>query len=59
MSFVGRRLISNDLVALEYMSGLIGLVVKMMCLGFQPLVYGGGRGVVVRVFFHMGALLFV
>ena len=41
----------------ESRSGLTGLVVvKVMWLGCQPLVYGGGIGSVVRVFFRMGAL---
>ena len=35
--FLGCRVISNDPVGTESRSGFIGLVVKVVCLGFQPL----------------------
>ena len=49
--FLGWRVISNYLVGAESRSGVIGLVVKVMCLGSQPLGCVRGVGGDVRVFF--------
>ncbi len=49
--FWGLRVISNDPVGTESRSGFIGLVVKVVCLGFQPLGCMGGVGGDVRGFF--------
>ena len=52
----GWRVISNDPVVTESMSGLFGLVVKVVCLGCQLLGCGGEVGGFVIFFFRMGAL---
>ena len=44
LSFLGWWVISNDPVGTESRSGFIGIVVKVVCLGFQPLGCGGGSG---------------
>ena len=49
-------MISNDPVVTESMSGLFGLVVKVVCLGCQLLGCGGEVGGFVIFFFRMGAL---
>ena len=49
-------MISKDPGGVESRSGLIGFVVKVVCLVCQPLVCGDGIGGVVRIFFRMGAL---
>ena len=59
VSFVGWRVISKDSAGVESRSGLIDLVVKVVCLGGQPLSCGGGMGGLVRVFYRMSALVCV
>ena len=49
--FLGWRVISNDSVGTESISGFIGLVMKVVCLGCQPLGCVGGVGGDVRGFF--------
>ena len=49
-------MISKEPVGAEFRSGLIVLVVKVVCLGCRLLVCGDGIGGDVRVFFVMGAL---
>ena len=49
-------MISKDPVGMESRSRLIGYVVKVVCLGCQPLVCVGGIGGVVRILFRIGAL---
>ncbi len=53
-----RRVISTDPVGAESRSDLIGLVVKVVCLGYQPLDCMGGVRGDVRVFFSRGCLGF-
>ena len=57
--FLGWRVISNDPVGTESRFGFIGLVVKVVCLGFQPLGCGGGVGGVVRGIFRVIVLVLV
>ena len=57
--FLGWRVISNDPVGTESRSEFIGLVVKVVCLGIQPLGCEGGVGGVVRGFFRIFVLGFV
>jgi len=49
MAFVGWSVISNDPVGAGSRSGLIGLVVKVVCLRCQLLGRGGGMGVLLVV----------
>ena len=53
--FLGWRVISNEPVGKESRSGFIGFVVKVACLGIQPLgcLGGGGVGGDVRGFFRV------
>jgi hypothetical protein len=44
LSFVGWRVSSKDLVGVVSRSGFIGFLVKVVCLGCQPLVCGGEVG---------------
>ena len=57
--FLGWRVISNDPVGTESRSRFIVLVVKVVCLGFQPLGCEGGEGGVVRGFFRIFVLVLV
>jgi hypothetical protein len=57
--FLRWRVISNDPVGAESRSGFIGLVVKVVCLGFQPLGCVGGVGGYVRDFFRVLVLVLV
>ena len=50
-------MISNDPVGAESKSGLICLVVKVVCLGCQHLGCVGGVGGDVRDFFRVGVLV--
>jgi hypothetical protein len=51
--------ISKNSIGAESKTGLIGVVVKVVCMGCHHLVCGGGIWGVVRVFFRMGALFSV
>jgi len=55
-SFLGWRVISNDAKGAESISGLIGLVMKMLCSECQPLGCVGGGGYV-RGFLRVGVLV--
>ncbi len=57
--FLGWRVISNDPVGTESRPGFIGLVVKVVCLGFHPLGCKGGVRGAVRVFFRVLVLVLV
>ena len=57
--FLGWRVILNDPVGAELRSGLIDLVVKVVCLGCQYLGCVGGVGGDVRVFLRVGAFVLV
>ena len=55
---LGWRVISNDPFGTESRSGFIGLVVKVVCFGFQPLGCRWGVVGVVRGFFSRTCLGF-
>ena len=57
--FGGWRVISNYPVGTESGSGFIGLVVKVVCLGFRPLGCVGGAGGDVRGFWRVLVLVLV
>ena len=57
--FLGWRVTSSDPVGAEFRSGFIGLVVKVVCLGFQPLGCVGGVGGDVRDFLRVLVLVLV
>jgi len=54
---VGWCVISNVPVGVASRSGLIGLVVNVVCRGCHPSGCFGGRGGVVRVFLRLGAFV--
>ena len=57
--FVGWCVISNLPVGMASRSGLIGLVVYVVCRGCHPLGCTGGKGGDVRVFLRVGAFVVV
>jgi hypothetical protein len=56
---VGWCLISNVPVGVASRSGLIGLVVYVVCRGCHPSGYFGGKGADVYVFLRVGAFVVV
>ena len=59
MLFLGWRVISYDPFGTESRSGLIGFVMKVMCLGLQPLGCVGGVVGDVRGFLRVLVLVVV
>ncbi len=57
--FAGWCVISNTPVGMASMSGLIGLVVYVVCRGCHPLGCTGGNGGDVRVFLRVSAFVVV
>ena len=62
--FLGWRVISNEPVGIESRSGFVGFVVKVVCLGIQPVGclgggVGGGVGGDVRGLFRVRGLVLV
>ena len=57
--FLGWRVISNDPVGTESRSEFIGIVMKVVCLGFQSLGCVGGMGSDVRGYLGVVVLVLV
>ena len=54
---MGWKVITKDSVGIASRSGLVGWVVKVVCMGCHPQERGGGVGDVVLVFFRSDDLL--
>jgi hypothetical protein len=57
--FLGWRVNSNDPIGTESRSGFIGILLKVVCLGFQLLGCVGGVGGDVRGFLRVVVLVLV